>query len=252
MPDYRVPKDEYVRCEAMITTSKTGRQCRRPAILGVTPVRCERHHEIRERQKGAGCHRRNSGSSDTYNEIYMTRFYTEVLKPTIARRVAAQLQGSAFLEQISVEEELALMRDGASQAVAAYADVVEKHAEKPDENMTQALLVTSAVMRDALKDVVAMAKDTATLHEMRQKLNGAVAAVMSDVVQAIVRAAWEIFEDDHKIGELEKRIREHLEMRQFPVQDGEDLRGTTLTPDMDVTAMDASIPRIEAENAESS
>lgn len=203
---------------------------------GTDPPRCEVHYAINAREKGSTVQRRFEGKSHTYNEVYMPAFYYRTLKPTLARKLEEALEQTSPMQQLATYEELALTRIAADQAVQLFSHVMEGG----DPNQ---ILATSMVMRDALKDVVSMARDTATLEDARQKLNGAFAQVLSDVLQSVVRAANEAFGDDYRVGVFEKLLREHLEMRAVPLDTNDDGRkGTLLTPDQDAIDMDSSVP----------
>jgi hypothetical protein len=222
----------------MVTVSLTGRRCFKEAAPDTDPPRCERHLAINMLEKGVGCVRRNDSADPRLSELYMTRFYYRTLKPTLAARVTSMLEESAPLEMLGTAEELALIRIAANDAVKMYEDVVESGAQG------QALLSAGALMSEQLKEVVRVAATTASIEETKQKIAGGFAHLVENVIVSIMRSCAEVFGDDYRVGELEKKIREHIQVRFDRNGASSGVDGTLLTPDMDVLAMDETVPRV--------
>lgn len=232
------------KCEAMLTPSTIGRRCNKPAMEGTDPPRCERHWSINMTDKGGGCVRRHDATHPLLNEIYMTKFYHRTLQPKLKARLSEVLENMAPMEQLNVMEELALIRDNASNAVAVYAELVEKDAP------TEAIMAAGQLMQHQCQEVIKAANTAASIEDTKQKLCGAFAHLVEATTVAVTRALYEVYGDDFRIAEVEKRLREHLFVRIDRRDNAIGFEGTMLTPDQDVLEMDATVPREESDAGE--
>ena len=226
------------KCEAMLTPSVTGRRCNKPAMEGTDPPRCERHWSINMTHKGGGCVRRHDATHPLLNEIYMTKFYHRTLQPKLKERLAEVLQDLAPMEQLGVSEELALIRDAAANSVAVYAKAVE------DGARIETVLSAGAIMSAQLQEVIKCAATAASIEDTKQKLCGAFATLVEACAISVTRALYEVYGDDCRIAEVEKKLREHLMVRvDRHGSNALGFEGTLLTPDQDVIMMDATVPK---------
>ena len=203
------------RCQAMITVSATGRQCRRAAEPDTDPPRCAQHLMGYE-SKGLG---------------HVHRFYAKTFRPALRQAVAEMLDGVPLVDQLDGREELALLRHSASHAVGLYAAACE--GESLDAKVSAA-----AMMREQLESVLDAIKTVASVEDVKVKVTGVLAVHLQQFVGVIIDAASQVFQDDHRVAEFEEKIRELLSAKPA----GLGLEGTVLTPDQDVTAMDGTIP----------
>lgn len=157
----------------------------------------------------------------------MTRFYSKYMTRTVREAVEDALAVSPQ-EQLQLFEELALMRTLAGESIKLYSAA--------KETGKQPVIDTAAmIMQQQLNEVVrtceaaaridASAKDKVSVHTIHH------------FVDQIVRIAFDSFGDDPKAKEFEHLIRTQLKLP----RSGND--GTSLTPDMDVTEMDSSVPK---------
>lgn len=174
---------------------------------------------------------------------YMTRFYYKTFKPTLAKRVEELLSESLPLDQLKIDEELALIRVTAQDAVELYSNVSE---QKPND--VEARLSAGIVMSTAMQNVIKAVDTASKIEEVKQKVAGAFVNSMSAVCTAVMRAAWDAFGDDYRMKIFEDKLKEHLVIREVPGAEG--LDGTTLMPYDDALAMDASVPAVPGEAAE--
>jgi len=163
----------------------------------------------------------------------MSRYYLKCLRPTLAAALETALAESP-LDQLDLSEELALIRVAAGDAVAQYAKVSELTGE--DAKTAEMKLMMGQMMISRLQDVAKMAEAAGSNAELKVRLQGAFAQVMTSVITSIAHAAWEVFGDDYRVKDFEELIRTKLEAR------GAGVEGTEITPDRDVIEMDETIP----------
>jgi len=160
---------------------------------------------------------------------HLPKFYSKRLGPTLTARLE-ELTGAAPSEQLSLLEELSLMRVLAGDTVALYDAAV-------GTEKTELVANAGMLLRDALRQVAdmcekaarvdALAKDKISIHHL------------SFVVNQIVRIAAEVFGDDTtRAAQFEQLIRERVRLPSIQ-------QGTLLTPDADVVDMDSTIPKGE-------
>lgn len=156
------------------------------------------------------------------------------------RKKMAEMQGQQSpLEQLGLFDELALMRQLAQGAVATWdaATCDENEDKKVPEQLKAA---AGILMREALNDVAKMAEHVAKIEGMAaDKLS---IAQLGIVVDQIVHLAHEVFGQDDETLERCKifsaLVNERIKIPTLEV------KGTSITPDQDVMAMDATVPCI--------
>jgi hypothetical protein len=154
-------------------------------------------------------------------------FYSKHLTGTLKAYVET-CTGIDPNDQLSLFEELALVRHLAGDSIRLYQGA--QQSGKPE-----LLSGATALMREALSHVVktceaaaridALAKDKISIHNL------------TFLVEQIVRIAFKTLDED------DARRFEVMVRSEIRIQSGPD--GTMLTPDMDVTAMDDTIPKEE-------
>lgn len=153
----------------------------------------------------------------------MPRFYSHRLKGTLQDQVEILL-GASPSEQLSLFEELALMRVTAAQVVALWGAA----------EGTDAAPMAGVLMRDALKDVISTCQTAANI-ESQAKDKFSIHA-LHHIINQIVRIAYECFDEDPRAERFEQLIKEKIKM---PIEQ----TGTLLTPDQDAVDMDDTIPK---------
>lgn len=194
------------------------------------PRRCQCKNRKRDRCRKWACvgskYCKTHGRRGRYARIKkLPRFYAKELTATLQEYVEASL-GTPSYEQLNLFEELALMRATASEAVKLFSAAQKS---KNQETRVQAAML----VQEALKHVVttceiaarvdAAGKDKISVHSVEQ------------VVQQIVRIAYEIFKNENEVRAFEKEIRTHVRIVGGTV-------GTSSTPDIDVSNMDDTVP----------
>ncbi len=217
-----------VRCTAMVTGTATGRRCANEAVLGSDPPRCERHPV----KAGIDPH--------LHTELYMSKFYRNVLKPTLANRIGEMLEATTLAERLDVGEELALVRDAASHRVDLYGSLVEAQAAGAPVTIEN-LVAAGQVMTEALVDVAKLVKVHAEVERVKAEVVSGFAGCLDAVILSVLRAAHQAFGDDCRVRQFEEILREELRTRQS-IGVGAAL-GTDSLPSDDVAEMDASVPR---------
>jgi len=197
------PEDSPYRCQAK---RRCGEQCKRWALKESSY--CQFHG--------------GRGNSRTRTD-HLPAFYAKRLTKTLQAAIEEQLEQAPH-EQLQLFEELALMRVYARDAVILYNAAVDKGSE-------ELRLSAGALMAQVLGDVAKMCqsasnvslagKDKVSIHNIEY------------VVGQIVRILYQTL-DDEDAQRVEERIRSDLKVY--------DQTGTTITPDQDVLAMDATVP----------
>lgn len=170
----------------------------------------------------------------------LTKVYRSVLSPALRQVIDDQLNGRMPAEQLQLYEELALMRHAATQAVVLYDAAVQlvNSKDKGDAQAAATLMSATELMKAALKDVADLAKAAAQIDNMAQdKLSVQQLAV---VVDQMVRVASDVFTAHGVADEVVEQFAGEVKDRvKIPMLE---TRGTLITPDEDVIAMDATVP----------
>lgn len=199
------PPDKY-QCKA---TRTNGKRCRKWRLKNAST--CQWHGG-------------RSGSLRTRIAV-LPNFYKNVLSHTLQQAVEDALDCDVT-EQVSLLQELALMRLTARDAVALFSA-----AQKSDKVETREF--AGEIMVAALKNVQVIAEAAARIHAGGKEQYSI--ASLQVVVHQITRIAYELMPDETLAMEFERRVRERVKL---PSNEG----GTLLTPDQDVTSMDETIP----------
>lgn len=155
----------------------------------------------------------------------LPKFYRNVLSKTLKEFVNDSL-GAAPEEQLNLFEELAVFRGLAC-------DVIKLHSKAEEGGNFETKAKAAELMKQALKEVVsvcesaarvsAIGKDKISVHDIQYMVN------------QIVRVAYAtLSEEDAR--RFERSMKRDVKL---PIRDES---GTVLTPDMDVSEMDATIP----------
>jgi hypothetical protein len=205
------------QCDAMRTTSNTGARCNKDALPNTDPPRCENHVMNYEAK----------------STEHMHRFYGRQMRPALKAAVQELIEGLGVVEQLDLSEELALVRHQTGNLVEVYSAAVEGNAT------LETRVAAGAVMVESVKDVIKAVESMAHVEEVKLRVSGTFAGAMHSVVVAVVKAVNEVFQDDYRVPEFERVLRERLLVH--AAGSGED--GTVLTPDQDVIEMDELIPK---------
>jgi len=165
------------------------------------------------------------------------RFYTKRLRPTLLARVEEIVASTAPIEQLSVVEEIALLRDHCGNAVSLYSEAVES-------GNAEAVMSAGIVMSSHLQELIKAVDTAARIDEVKTRVSGAFVNAMAAVVTTVCQAASEVWGNDYRVGEFERRLREQLVAKAIP-----GCEGTDVTPDQDVHGMDDTVPGAVSETA---
>lgn len=171
----------------------------------------------------------------------MPKFYGKVLCETLKQAVERNLAENVS-DQLSLLEELSIFRIVSSEAIKAYSDAEELIQKNPNgKNSKQLKATASFLVLDALKQVGEFCERAARVDNL-QKDKFSIHTINSIVAQ-ISRIIYEVVErkfDRRDIAEeIEIAIRDNLKV---PALNG-GTSGTSLTPDQDVSEMDAMVPK---------
>lgn len=191
-------------------------------------IRCGKWAVKRERYCATHLYLENDGPDQIVRIGGLPVFYSSRLKGTLKDAVQQALDRPVH-EQLSVLEELALVR-------ASAADVVEEYCSAVEANDQRRILQTGLLLRDTMQKVANLA-ESATRIAMSG--NDVSVHTLHVIVNQIVRVAYEAFKDNEdKAREFERLIFTQVKL---PSLSG-DVQGTSVTPDQDVAAMDAAVP----------
>jgi hypothetical protein len=194
------PEDSDRRCTAM---RRCGLQCKRWALKGIDV--CQFHGGKKPRY---------------YWTQHVSRFYKRSLGESLEAVLRESLEHSPD-EQITLFEELALMRETANQHVKIYSAALAT--EKQDTIMTAAELMAMSLQR-----VAEMCKAASAVHnQQKEKFS---VHDLNYVIEQIIRISHDVFNGLPQVNEFAMRIRDELQLSSN--------NGTTITPDQDVLGMD--------------
>lgn len=177
------------------------------------------------RLRGQRCCQFHGGRRGRTQLKSMPGFYRDVLSKTLDDVIQAAMEQNPS-EQVSLLEELALMRLTAREAVALYSAAQASDQKTKD--------MAAGVMVDALKNVQSIAESAARINAASKEQLSATS--LKVVVHQITRIAYEVIGDTQLAEEFERRIRDKVRLP-------DETKGTLLTPDQDVQEMDDSVPR---------
>lgn len=188
---------------------------------------------------GVYCKKHSVGPNAIRGNRTLPKFYKRHLTKTLADRLD-ELTGGAPSEQLSLFEELALMREASGTAVALYGIAHDACAQQPENAKLQAtLMAATAMMQESLSEVVRVCEAAARV-DAHAKDKVSIYA-LHHFVDQIVRAAYDTFEGNVEQQVLD-RFDELLKSRiKLPGGDGQG--GTKSLPSDDVADMDASVPK---------
>lgn len=173
------------------------------------------------------------------NTVKMPSVYNRALTKTLAESINT-LQAAPPAKQLQIFDELALMRDVATEAVKLYSIAREASAAAPDNmKLTEQVLAMGAVMREHLNEVVKLCEAAARMEQQaKEKIS---VPQLHFFVDQLVHAIYLACEGDVIMAKhIEQSIRTNVLLPSMSAGD----QGTLLTPDLDVQAMDATVPKI--------
>jgi hypothetical protein len=195
-------EDHQRRCQGI---RYCGVQCRRWAIRGSNF--CQFHGGRR---------------SPKYWSQHVSRFYKRALTQTLTDALQQSLELKPD-DQFNLMEELALMRQVASQYVTVYGAALESGKQ-------DLILSSGELMALALNQVANICKLAASVHsEQKDKFS---IHDLNYVIEQIIRISYDCFKDDDRCNKFAMMIRDQLDIRSKA-------QGTTITADQAVRDMDA-------------
>jgi hypothetical protein len=197
------PYDHERRCKA---TRRCGLRCERWALKGSNY--CQFHGG---RRKGQGKYWTQSVSR------FYKRALTESLEAALSEHTAMKPD-----DQLALFEELALVRESASAHVKIYAAALETG--KQDTILAAGELMALSMQRvaemcKAAASVNSTQKDKFSIHDLNY------------IIEQIVRISYDCFKDEDLVNVFAHRVRTELQLHEKD-------RGTSITPDQEVTEMD--------------
>jgi hypothetical protein len=197
------PYDHPRRCQAI---RRCGLRCERWALTGT--INCQ-FHGGRKRGKGQ------------YWIQAVSRFYKRSLTASLQAVIAEQMEMKPD-DQLQLFEELALVREQASNHVKIYSAALESGKQ-------DMIMAAGELMAISMQQVAEMCKSAAAVsNSQKEKFT---AHDISYIVEQIIRISYDCFKDDERVNEFAMMIRTQLQLREKD-------RGTTITPDQDVLEMD--------------
>ena len=154
----------------------------------------------------------------------MSKFYHRALTDTLKQRIDEQLSAKPD-DQISLFEELALVREAASRHVMIY-----DAALKTDKQ--ESILAAAELMAVSLQRVAEVCRLASTVHAV-QKDKFSIHD-LNFIIDQIIRISHDVIGDEALAHKLALALRTQLQLTDQGV------KGTTLTTDDVVKAMDAS------------
>lgn len=237
--------DNRQQCEGKEAKSLGTRRCPKKAKHGSRWCdTCGKRRHISTVRQNTGGERIGGGRKKPIGSLPVA--YRRVLSQSLRSAIEAEMNESPA-EQLSLLEELALVRHSTQRAVLLY-DAAYGLPDNNDER-SQLLDTAGTLMRSALSEVAAMCRQAAQVDSLaKDKLSLAQVGV---IIDQIVRCAYEVFGAPpvDANGTVYEPVPNEL-IEQFALAVRERVRlptvnaahGTSITPDQDVTDMDATIP----------
>jgi hypothetical protein len=150
----------------------------------------------------------------------VSKFYARALTDTLKARVEEHLNQKPD-DQISLFEELALMREAASQHVTIYDAVLQ-------QGKQESILAAAELMALSLSRVADICKSAATVHNV-QKDKFSIHD-LNFIIEQFIRISYDVIKDEATANKLAVRLRSELQLTQAV--------GTSITTDQMVQQMD--------------
>lgn len=218
----RPPPGSSYRCVSICRSGKhAGEQCPHWALRGQR--RC-RHHGGR-----------GGATRGVAARMFRLKRYPAVYSKYLSDKLLSKMaEASGQKDALDLSEELKLVRVAALDAVQLY-DVTQQ-LPSDDKSAQEMRLAAGLVMREALEAVGDMAKRAADIEKSRDDRVGV--GQLHVIVAQIVDMAYEAFGDEHVA--LVRKFAEQIKTIRLP---SDEVKGTMITPDQDVLAMDETVPR---------
>ena len=221
-----------VRCGALITSSATGRRCKRESITGPDELpRCDRHFDFQKRRD-------------------MSRYYREALKPALAEKIQQVMEETPGVALTAVHEELIIAREAAAEIVAMYGAAYEDNIKNGRKGDATAGVAMATV--DMMSQVTKIADTAAKIDNVRAQVAGSMAMAIETILGRVTRAAYEAFGDDYRVTEFVENLKADVLATDRKSPGAGEIRaigevGATMLPNGEdlnelVLAMDETIP----------
>jgi hypothetical protein len=151
----------------------------------------------------------------------VARFYKRALTESLQAIVSEHLEMKPD-DQLSLFEELALVRETAAGHVRVYSAAVESGKQ-------ETIMAAGELMALSMQRVAEMCKAAAAVaNTQKDKFS---AHDLNYIIEQIIRISYDCFKDDERVNAFALKIRNELQLREKD-------RGTSITPDQEVVQMD--------------
>jgi hypothetical protein len=219
------------RCQAHYKA--TGERCRYWAMRDCKF--CKKHNNLSKYHKTKSIAGNTSAGATvrTAEDMAKLKFYSKRLGPKLTAALE-EMVSQPLQDQLSLFEELAIVREVAGQALELYSVAQEKiPATAP--NRAEVLASAGMLLQSALENVRTMCKTAAEVNAAGKDKYSIHS--LQDVAAQIVRMVTTCFGDrPEQLAEFDAMLTQQLRLPKAQAD------GTTLTPDMDALDMDATIP----------
>jgi hypothetical protein len=151
----------------------------------------------------------------------VARFYKRALTESLEAVVAEHLEMKPD-DQLTLFEELALVREAAAGHVKIYAAAIETGKQ-------ETIMAAGELMALAMQRVAEMCKAASAVNSTQKDKFSA--HDLNYIIEQIIRISYDCFKDNDLVNVFASRIRSELQL-------SEKDRGTSITPDQEVLEMD--------------
>lgn len=164
----------------------------------------------------------------------MHKFYLEKLRPTLMEAVESAVRDAPVVEQLSLLDEVALVRHASSHSLEMYQDAV-------DSGKPQTIMLAAELLKSSMLEVAEIVKVAANVEDVKSRVVDSFSHAMGHVITQVMQCLTEVYGDDYRVREFEDKLRARVEIAKVQQQ----AIGTDLTPDMldeQVHAIDELVP----------
>lgn len=165
----------------------------------------------------------------------LPKFYGSVLSQTLRSRVEESLSNTSD-EQLSLLEELALLRESALPYISHFSKAYESYQSNPDDMKAQEMAISAGTLMQSIFEKIS--KCAKTVSDIKNAGKDKISVFdLQDAINQTVRIIFEACGEDniHIAQQIERRLESDLTFMQ---------EKTDITPDQVVMAMDDTIPYV--------
>ena len=148
-------------------------------------------------------------------------------------------------DQVALYEDLAAARQTVGDCLELYSVAVEAHEMAPTQATLNAKLAAGQLLRDAQAEMMPIVQAVERQQASKAERTGISVAALAYVARQLAGVAAEVYGDDMEAARLFERRARAIRLPGTAAE----LAGTALTPDMDVRAMDETVPLADEEAA---